>query len=270
MSLFDIGGAMQPKFNICREKANTLAFKQYKNDFCNFQFHSQIEIYAVTEGEMEMLVDGKRKTLKAGEFSVALSYIGHDYKTPDHSRSFSIIIPPHLCEEFMNEIQGKKLSNPFFSDKKLFDAVKKCFLSIKEENSSHIKCHGLANVVLGLILENGEFIESDKPANNDLITKILFYLNENYKNDVSPVSVAEYFGYSQSYVSRYFKSCCGVNLVKYITMLRLKNAITLLNETKHDITYCALESGFPSIRTFYRSFQNEFGCSPKVYMDKIR
>ena len=261
---------MQPKFNVFREKANTLFYKQYKNDFCNFQFHSQIEIYAVTEGKMEMLVDGKRKTLKAGEFSVALSYIGHDYKTLDHSRSFSIIIPPHLCEEFMSETQGQKLVCPFFDDNELFAEIKRCYLAMRDENSSNIKRHGLANVVLGLILEKGEFADTSKPTNNELITKILFYLNENFKNDISPISVAEYFGYSQSYVSRYFKSCCGINLVKYITMLRLKNAITLLSETKHDITYCALESGFPSIRTFYRSFQNEFGCSPKVYMDKIR
>ena len=217
-----------------------------------------------------MLVDGKRKNLKAGEFSVALSYVGHDYKTPDYSRSFSIIIPPHLSEEFLNEIQGKKLENPFFDNKELFEKIKECFIAIKDKSASNIKRHGLVNVILGLIYENGNFIEADKPSNNDLITKILFYLNENYKTDISPVSVAEDFGYSQSYISRYFKSCCGVNLVKYITMLRLKNAITLLKETKHDITYCALESGFPSIRTFYRCFQNEFGCSPKVYMDKIK
>ncbi len=263
---------MQPRFNINREKNNSLIAKSYTNDYCyfQFQFHSQIEIYGVTEGEMDMLVDGKRKRLRAGEFSVALSYVGHDYKTPSSSRSFSIIIPPHLSEEFLNEIHGKKLVTPFFDDKELFDKIHKCFLALKEQNASTVKRHGLANVILGLILENAEFVDVNKPANNELITKILFYLNENYKSDISPVSVAEHLGYSQSYVSRYFKSCCGVNLVKYITMLRLKNAITLLSETKHDITYCALESGFSSIRTFYRSFQNEFGCSPKVYMDNLK
>ena len=261
---------MQPRFNIDREKTNLLTFKRYKNDFCNFQFHSQIELYAVTEGEMEMLVDGKKQTLKAGEFSVALSYVGHDYKTLGNSQSFSIIIPPHLCEEFMSETHGKKLVNPFFTDRALFESIKQCYAAISAEGATHIKQHGLANVVLGLILEHGEFADSGKPTNNELITKIFFYLDEHYKDDISPISVAEYFGYSQSYVSRYFKSCCGITLVKYITMLRLKNAITLLSETKHDITYCALESGFPSIRTFYRSFQNEFGCSPKVYMEKIR
>ncbi len=262
---------MQARFNVTREKNNLLISKWYKNDFCyfQFQFHSQIEIYAVTEGEMEMFVDGKRKTLKAGEFSVALGYVAHDYKTPKHSRSFSIIIPPYLCEEFLAEIAGKKLASPFYNDKNLFDKLIECSNIIRDPNANPIKKHGFANYILGLILEKSELVNAEKASHNELITKILFYLNENFKSDISPVSVARHFGYSQSYISRHFKTCCGVNLVNYITMLRLQNAITLMNESKNDITYCALESGFSSTRTFYRSFHNEFGCSPKAYFKNL-
>ena len=32
---------------------------------------------------------------------------------------------------------------------------------------------------------------------------------------------------------------------------------------------CILESGFLSATTFYRTFKNEFGCSPKEYIRKI-
>ncbi len=261
---------MQLKFNVEREKKNFITCHKYRNDYTyfQFQFHSQIEIYGILEGEMDILVDGKRQTLKAGEFSVALSYVGHDYKTPVSSRSFAIIIPPQLCEEFINETKGKKLANPFFSDKALFDKVINCFEAMREPTASTLKKNALVNVVLGLILENGEWIDAGSSVNNELISKILFYLNDNYKQNITPVTVAQHFGYSQSYISRYFKACCGVNLVKYITLLRLRNALILMNEFHHNISYCALESGFSSMRTFYRSFQLEFGCSPKEYMEK--
>ena len=62
---------MQPQFNIKREKNDCLACYSYTNDSCLLQFHSQIEIYIVDEGQMEMFVDGKRKTLSAGESSVS-------------------------------------------------------------------------------------------------------------------------------------------------------------------------------------------------------
>ena len=55
---------------------------------------------------------------------------------------------------------------------------------------------------------------------------------------------------------------------QYITMVRLKHAVVLMQDEKHSITYCALESGFNSMRSFYRAFAKEFGCSPKEYIEK--
>ena len=53
-------------------------------------------------------------------------------------------------------------------------------------------------------------------------------------------------------------------------MVRLKNALMLMHEGKHTLTYCALESGFNSVRTFYRAFSEEFDCTPKEYEIKMR
>jgi AraC-like DNA-binding protein len=32
------------------------------------------------------------------------------------------------------------------------------------------------------------------------------------------------------------------------------------------VTAAALESGFQSLRSFYRAFQAEFGCTPREYL----
>ena len=80
--------------------------------------------------------------------------------------------------------------------------------------------------------------------------------------------MATEFGYSKSYLSRFFKSSFGIGINRYISTIRLKNAIELMHEKKHSITYCALESGFGSMRTFYRDFLTEFGVSPKEYIQK--
>jgi xylan 1,4-beta-xylosidase len=96
----------------------------------------------------------------------------------------------------------------------------------------------------------------------------LFY--KSYKNDKTILQfhsqIAAHFGYSQSYISRYFKSCFNITLIKYLTIIKLQNAIMLMREGKHSATYCSLESGFSSMRTFYRAFYNEFGCSPGEFL----
>ena len=76
------------------------------------------------------------------------------------------------------------------------------------------------------------------------------------------------FGYNSSYLSRSFSKTFGISFNKYLTMLRLREAILLMRSGEMNVTECALESGFGSMRSFYRAFREEFGCTPKEYFDK--
>ena len=98
---------------------------------------------------------------------------------------------------------------------------------------------------------------------------MLLYVNENFKSEITLVTLASKFGYHKSYVSRYFKQCFQVGFCEYLSAIRLKNALILMNEQKYSITHCALESGFNSMRTFYRVFREEFGCSPGEYLERL-
>ncbi len=257
---------MHPKFGIERERNNNLFFKSYKNDKGKFQFHSQIELYFVDSGEMEVAVDDCHRLLKEGELSVALSYHAHAYKTPVESRSSVLIIPPHICPEFISATRHKTVSNPFITDKEVVTKIKKHYNEIINcENK--ITLLGHIYVILGLVMDSISFEETDKTIEPELSSRILFHINENFKNDISLSSISQALGYSQSYISRYFKNCFNIGVNRYINIVRLKNAITLMHEHKHSITYCALESGFNSMRTFYRAFFDEFGCSPKDYIN---
>ena len=120
-----------------------------------------------------------------------------------------------------------------------------------------------------IILDSLPFGESETPIDYELSSKILSYIEENLQNTITPGDISRHFGYNQSYVSRYFHSCFGITLSEYITTVRLKRAAELMHSGKHSLTYCAMESGFGSIRTFYRAFKNEFGCTPKEYSQRI-
>ena len=256
---------MQAEFGIIRERSNTLFYKEYINDKGAFHFHSQIELYFVDEGEMEILVNNHRQMVRAGEMSVALSFDAHAYKTPVSSRSSVFIIPSYMCEKFLEAINHKSVINPFITDKAIVKKIKNCIAEINKTDNNPIKLIGYIYVILGIIMENIDFTQSQDYQNPPLSSSILLYINENFKNDISLESIAIEFGYSKSYISRYFKSCFNIGLNQYIAIIRLKNALLLMKEKKHKLTYCAFESGFNSMRTFYRVFYNEFKCSPKEY-----
>lgn len=258
---------MHPEFGIKREKQNHLFYKEYTNDKCLFHFHSQIELYFVDGGEMEMLVNNHSKTLHEGDLSVALSYDAHAYKTPKESKSSVFIIPSFMCEEFISEVRHKRVTNPYICDKSITSRIKDCIREINSGKLGHISQKGYIYLILGLVSENLSFENASEAVDTRLSSKILFYINENFREDITLASISAHLGFSASYISRYFKSCFNIGINQYIAVIRLKNALMLMHEKKHSLTYCALESGFNSMRTFYRVFASEFGCSPGEYME---
>ena len=260
---------MQPKFNVDRERHNKLFYKEYENDKCVFQFHSHIELYFVEEGQMEFFVGGHQRILNAGEMSVALSYESHAYKTPEHSRSSVFIIPIYLCEQFIIATRNRQASSPFITDSNIVLRIKECIEELKKKDINEITQMGYIHVILGIIMDSVFSDTSVQPHDTMIPSKMLLYINENFKSEMTLDVLATKFGYHKSYVSRYFKQCFRVGFCEYLSAIRLKNALILMNEQKHSITHCALESGFNSMRTFYRVFHEEFGCSPKEYLDRL-
>lgn len=256
---------MHAEFGLKRESDNNLFYKEWENDSGKFHFHSQIELYFVDEGEMEVTVGDLSKKLCAGEMSVALSFVPHGYFTPKASSSGALIIPTKFCEEFINETKDKRAVNPFITDKSTVEKIRIYARELTKEGINKIKRDGYIYIILGIVMDALCFEKTKEPLDSALSSRILFYINENYSSELSLDTLSAHFGYSRSYISRYFKARFNVTFNKYLRLIRLKKAIMLMKEEKNSITYCALESGFTSMRSFYRIFYSEFGCTPKEY-----
>lgn len=262
---------MHPVFGIERERQNVLFYKEYTNSWGTFMFHSQLELCIVTDGEMDVWINNRHRVLKAGEMSVALSFDAHAYKTNEYSRSALLIIPSHLCEEFIAAVKSKRCSTPFILNKKAVEQIRYYAKEIDATDPTNkIKIHGYIYVILGILMEQISFEETHEPADPSLSSRILFYLDEHFKENITTEGIAAALGYNPSYLSRYFKSGFQIGIHQYLTIIRLKHAVMLLCEGKKSITYCAMESGFHSMRTFYRAFESEFGCSPGDYLKQTK
>lgn len=256
---------LQAVFGLSRERNNRLFYKEYTNDKGICHFHSQIELYFVDDGQMEAVVNGSKRLLSKGEMSVALSYDSHAYRTPEASRSSVLIVPGYLCGEFLDAVRGKRTVRPFITDRTVVQKLKEYVALLRQADDNPVKQSGFLYVILGTVLENLVFEEAGRPIEPDLVSQILFYIEENYFEDLSLSSLAVRFGYEQSYLSKVFKDTLNIGFHQYLNMLRLKHALLLMEEGGRSITDCALDSGFGSMRTFYRVFTQEFGCTPKEY-----
>lgn len=255
---------MQPQFLVKREQKNKLDYGDSRSANVPLHFHSAIELRIITEGEMEVWINDRRRVLKVGELSVALSYDAHAYRSREGSASCYLIVPTDDCREFLAALGDRRPGNPFISDPATFETVLQCHHAMQKSSNS-LQLQGYLNVLLGTLLEQFSPELQEIKKDPDLSTRILLYLNEHYKTDLTLPDLAAALGYNPSYLSRFFKANFQISFNRYLTMLRLREAVLLMKEPQNTIAFCAYESGFSSIRTFYRAFCEEFHCTPKQY-----
>ena len=257
---------MKAVFNLTRDRQEELYYTEFTDDSGIFHFHSPVELYFVFEGQMEVFINDKRRVMQAGEMSVALGFDAHAYRTIGHSRSAVLIIPTYMCRDFIEAVKNKKVSSPFICDHSVVEEIQAALAKLRQPDCNPIKRTGYLYVILGTLMEHLDLRPATDTQDAKLSSRLLGYINEHYKEELSLSTLCATFGYSREYLSKYFKSHFQIGLSHYVTMIRLRAAASLLQEQRHSITYCALESGFRSMRTFYRAFFEEFGCSPKEYL----
>ena len=257
---------MKAEFGVRRELEDRLFLDRWESGGGAFHFHSQIEIFFVDRGEGRAWINDRYRPMKEGEMAVALSYDAHRFYAEEGSRVGCLIVPLRMCGDFLSETKKKCAADPFITDPAAFRAFRSCVDAIGNYEDPDLKTKGLIYVVLGIILDHLALGERRDAVDAELSSRLLFYINENFREELSLASIASVFGYNADYLSRYFKSFFHIGISRYLTLVRLREAILLLQNKNNSIAFCAFESGFSSLRTFYRAFRQEFGCSPKEYL----
>ena len=259
---------MHAKFNLEREIRNSLAFGSTGAGFVSMHFHSQTELYIVRSGEVEIIVNGSRKILGAGEMSVALSYDAHSYKKLDDAKAYYLIIPTDYCGEFTRLLAGRRIASPFIDDPATVSTVTGAIEKLIA-GCNDLMQRGLIYEILGAVLDKVQPNDRQPEPQHGFSPDILIYVSRHFREELTLADVSRAFGYNPSYLSRHFRETFGISFVEYLTMIRLREAILLLGMGQKSITECAFESGFGSMRSFYRAFRDEFGTSPSEYLNRI-
>lgn len=256
---------MKVTFGTVREVQNKLQIIEYKNGNGDFHAHSQIELCIVNSGKINAFVGKKCKLLKQNEVTLALGYETHAYIPLTDAEFTVIVIPSDMSEHFLSLIKHKTPESPFICEKTALENIGSAFRALKKSKNSLEKI-GNAYLLLSVVAENLVFEVLAETEDGGLLSELLSYIHNNYKKDITLTTISKTFCYNPSYISRYFKSHLGIGIIQYINIVRLKNALKLMQNKENSATFCALDSGFNSVRTFYRVFNNEFHCAPKEYL----
>ena len=266
--LCHFGGFMQATFYKHRETLQHYHRENYAklSGSAPFHFHSPIELLWVRRGSAQVWIDGSRFTVQENELAVVLSYEAHTFISEEDGEFSSLFIPVFLCPEFTEAVRHRKIRQPVVRNPEAMEQIRQAVGRLSTEGLNSVGQTGWLHVLLGTVLGQLDFQQREEHREQDLPSRLLLYIGEHFREEISAESIAQAFGYSGDHLAKSFRSCFRMGIARYINTLRLKNAVVLMRENKRSITDCALESGFGSLRTFYRVFAEEFGCSPREYL----
>ena len=116
-----------------------------------------------------------------------------------------------------------------------------------------------------------QFAEFKDSRNNERKSEILDYVNCHYgDSSMGLESVADEFGVSSNYLSRFFKQETGCSFIQYVTMIRMDRARELLVNSNKQIKEIVAEIGYIDVANFVRKFKGYEGVTPGQYRDKMR
>ncbi len=238
-----------------RDNLNDLTVMGNKSFIYPAHFHQKLELFILKSGEMEVVCNGKKHLLDSGSIAFFNSYDVHAYNYQSQNLDgFCLIIPQDYASKFVERNKNKTAKNPIIKNSDLtlevYGLIEK-YLINQQANPLSSSC---VEFILSLI-ENSLALEktnADK-FNDLLIKKLLIYINENFKGDVTLKTISKNLGYTEGYVSKLFNKFIKKSLNDYVNELRFSEVEKLIKNTDTKLTQAIFDAGFKSVQTYYRS-----------------
>ncbi|WP_238579187.1 AraC family transcriptional regulator [Neobacillus niacini] len=228
-------------------------------------FHRCFELLFLDDGEMEVIISQRCFHLKTGQFLLILPYEIHSFITKSQSRAQICIFSPDYVPTFQRMIENSSLEKPFFNLS--LEAKTLISRTLFKDNSSLLEQKASLYLLLSELMGQTSIIKGKKQE-QDLLHKLITFIQEHFTESISLKSIAGTLGYSYNYLSKYFNDNIRMSFADFLNETRVNYACYLLRYTEKNITEIAYLCGYENIRSFNRNFVKIKLCTPKEYREK--
>ena len=249
-------------------------------------WHEEAEILFVTEGMMELAVDGI--SILAGKDTIVLIppnllHVAYQYQNQKCRFSYIVFHPDFVSSKNRDIIQAQQLDpffeNSFVSSYVIYGTDLKSETVrglLRELTASYLASNPYRELLIKgylyqilshlLIKEEKHNIKSMSDyINEERKKKILKYIDENYQNPLSLDALAGSVSLSREQFCRFFKKSFRSTPISYLNRFRINRSMALLKETSLPVIDIAIAVGFDSSNYFAISFRKATGMTPSQY-----
>ena len=239
---------------------DSLKFENGSDLSCPAHLHGSFELLLITEGEMEVTVDGTCYRLTPGGALLIFPNQVHAFHTPSHSCHFLCIFSPSLVQAYQKVFQNKVPESAYFVPSPFLTEA--LFDPSRRENPMFLK--GILYALCGEF-DSGAVYRAREYGGEALLLRIFEFVESAYRFDCSLAALSKETSYHYVYLSKYFRACTGIPYAEYVVRYRVNEACYLLRNTDKTVLQTALDCGFDSLRSFNRNFKKLLGMTPSEY-----
>lgn len=230
-------------------------------------FHRSIELIYLKSGSLTATIYvGKEVVFTQGDIVFIPSYSPHCIM---ESSAQTVVM--QIPEFFFEEIERKTSLNYFaLQNKEVNQSLYKLICAIDQcDIHDDLMIDGLIRLLFGIILKKYKPLDIKSPEETHFVAKIIEYLDEHFRENISISQTAQDFGFSKNYFSKLFNEYFHCNFNTYVNQLRIKYIETHKNGNANNLTNLILDSGFKSLSTYYAFMQRlEHGKTMKTTQPK--
>lgn len=224
-------------------------------------FHANLEIFIVRHGKYEVTRNSESFEMHDGSIAIFDNYDLHSYVNKDGTSDDCVImIPADVSKAFDAARNGKRIKTTVIRDQKLTDTI---LDAIDEMNlipvgngvaDDKYYVDSVVNYVLCLLYKRLEYAEPvvNSQTESDYIRRMLIYISEHFRGDITATSLASQMGYSREYVSRLFNKYMKESIPSYINKTRAQYVKEQKEISDKSLTEIILDAGFKHTSSYYR------------------
>ncbi|GGM96831.1 AraC family transcriptional regulator [Dyadobacter beijingensis] len=287
---------MKPNFAILSDLAHArksfVVKKIARSSFStDFHFHKECQLVHVVSGSGVRIIGQSVERFEKGDLTFVGPNVPHVWYSESESGnpetleaiSLALYIDSELlCEQMSGLVDVKKVQG-FFNESqrglKIHGNKKEQVVDILQEMLEQKEIHLLSSFlrILAHLSDPEEltYLNAPDPIStysikpHGRIPKLMYYIHQNFKEDISLENAASVAGLQIHAFCRYFKALTNRTFSEFLNDVRIGYACKLLHQSDLPITQIALECGYSNISYFNRCFKKINKMSPKEFRDSL-
>lgn len=230
-------------------------------------WHDELEIELCTEGEGEVLLDGKSYPFCAGDVIIVNSGVLHH--TGSSARVVYTCLIPRLDLCRTVGLDPTRLCfEPLVRDGELAELITSLAQAETDGSTLLFRCELLLRILLHIqrkyTLPDEKRVETRPHMQS--VREAIALIRRDFSKKITLDAIAKSVYIDKYTLCREFKRATGQTVIEYVNSYRIQNAAQLISGG-YTVSEAARACGFENMSFFTRTFKKYMGCLPSGYRD---